>query len=293
MFAAAGDGPGGAGNVVGAAQSRNDVQAGNLKAQSRGVLGVGAGLQVREVAESRAGAHQGGSSFGGVDGVRLDQALLHPSVHLLGQVLILIGLIEVHDGGISGHISQNAQVDGVVAQRIPAPVPDVLTGGNGYGPHILLAVLNLQKLSLQVVQGLDAGSIEADFVRHGFDVCKALRVCKVTGGGHAVNAVAYLTALHIIAQLLLDALAVFVKQVVQRNDLAGVGTGGQRNHVNGQKVCILTGGEHQGGLLHIVCIRNEGQVYVAVELFLQDLVHLVFDHGDVGLILAGGHSDDV
>ena len=85
---------------------------------------------------------------------------------------------------------------------------------------------DLHQFRFEVVQRLDILGVETDRVGDVFLISEALGVGQVSGGGDAVEDAVDPAAVDVVAQLFLDALAVLFDQVVERDDLAGVGAGG-------------------------------------------------------------------
>ncbi len=142
MLAGTGNRPQAHGNPVGGSQGGHNFYYANLIGQV-GVILLGIiGLQIGKGAKGCAGFHKGGGGLSGVYRVRLDKAFLHPVVHGGNQVLVLVGLIQVYNGGILSMVGQNTQVDHLVAYRVPVPVTNVFTGGDSHRPYIFFFFLN-------------------------------------------------------------------------------------------------------------------------------------------------------
>ena len=291
MLAAACDGPQTHGNTVGGSQCRNQLNRADRVLEVRVVLFCIVRLQVSEGTESSACIHQSGCSLGGVHGVSLNEAFLHPVVHRGNEVLVLLSLVEVHNGGVRSHVGENTEVNHLVAQRVPTPGTDVFAGGNSYRPAVLFVFLNGNENIVEVFEGLNGIHVEVILLGKVQSVRKAIGSCKITTLREAEQLAAYATAVDVVpTELLNDALAVLLDEIIHRT---GISASRVVDHVNREKVNAFAGGKHQGDLVSIAAEREEGKFNVHVELLFEDLVHCFLNLCDTGFFFTACHRHDV
>lgn len=131
--------------------------------------------------------------------------------------------VEVHNGGVRSHVGENTEVNHLVAQRVPTPVTDVFAGGNSYRPAVFFFFLNGNENIVEVFEGLNGIHVEVVLLSKVQSVLKALGSCKVTALREAEQLAAYATAVDVVpTELLNDALAVLLDEVVHRIELTGI-----------------------------------------------------------------------
>ena len=119
-------------------------------------------------------------------------------------------------------------------------------------------------------------------------VRKAIGSCKVTTLREAEQLAAYATAVDVVpTELLNDALAVLLDEIIHRIELTGISGSRVVDHVNREKVNAFAGGKHQGDLVSIAAEREEGKLNVHVELLFEDLVHCFLNLCDTGFFFTG------
>ena len=141
---------------------------------------------------------------------------------------------------------------------------------------------------MEVFEGLNGIHVEVVLLSKVQSVLKALGSCKVTALREAEQLAAYATAVDVVpTELLNDALAVLLDEVVHRIELTGISASRVVDHVNREEVNAFAGGKHQGDLVSIAAVREEGKLNVHVELLFEDLVHCFLNLCDTGFFFTG------